>query len=65
LGSNNLYEIFSNNSSIPMPFKAEVFIKIEPISLANFSPSSSSTCSCSNKSLLFPTNPIAILIKKY
>jgi len=55
-----LLPILINNSSIPIPLKAEVMLKNAPILSANSFPSTSVTSSLSNKSLLFPASPITI-----
>jgi len=50
--------ILSNNSSIPKDVHADVNLKKAPIFVAKFLASSSPTSSLSNRSLLFPANPM-------
>jgi hypothetical protein len=50
-----------NNSSTPAAVQAEVNLKIAPTLFAYFLAAFSSTCSFSNKSLLFAAIPTTIL----
>ena len=54
--------IVSNKRKIPAPLYAETLKKGKFFSSANFFPSSSLTCSLSNKSDLFETTAITIYI---
>ena len=59
----NSFPIFMNNSSIPIPFCAEIALNNNPLSLAYSSTSFSENFGSSSKSLLFPTIAITIIIK--